>query len=57
MTRPIEISKIIEHPEYMEPIEYRGKIEIRGKITRDLVEEISRQKKNRIGCVGLGLEL
>ncbi|ADI31823.1 Fe-S cluster assembly protein SufB [Staphylothermus hellenicus] len=45
MTRPIEISKIIEHPEYMEPIEYRGKIEIRGKITRDLVEEISRQKK------------
>lgn len=45
MTKPIEISKILEHPEYMEPIEYRREIEIRGKISRDLVEEISKQKK------------
>lgn len=45
MTKPIELSKILEHPEYMEPIEYRREIEIRGKISRDLVEEISKQKK------------
>lgn len=45
LVKSIELSEILEHPEYMEPIEYRREIEIRGKISRDLIEEISRQKK------------
>ncbi|MCD6300946.1 MAG: Fe-S cluster assembly protein SufB, partial [Staphylothermus sp.] len=45
MTKAIELSEFIERPDYMEPIEYRREIEIRGKISRSLVEDLSRQKK------------
>lgn len=45
MTSAIELSEIPEHPEYMEPVKYRKELELRGRISRSLVEEISRSKK------------
>ncbi|ADV64480.1 Fe-S cluster assembly protein SufB [Desulfurococcus mucosus] len=40
----VELSKSLEHGE-MEPAEYRKEIELKGRISRDIVEEISRLKK------------
>jgi Fe-S cluster assembly protein SufB len=40
----IELSKSLEHRE-IEPIEYRKEIEIKGRLSRSIVEEISRVKK------------
>ncbi len=41
----VELSKILEHPEYLEPTSYRKELEIKGRLSRDLIEEISRAKK------------
>ncbi len=45
MAGAVELSEILEHPEYMEPIPYKREIEIRGRLSRSIVEEISRAKK------------
>ncbi len=45
MTTAVELSEILEHPEYMEPVRYHKELELRGRISRSLVEEISRIKK------------
>jgi Fe-S cluster assembly protein SufB len=45
LTESIRLEEIIEHPEYLEPISYKSEIEIRGRISRSLIEEISRYKK------------
>ncbi len=45
MTVAVELKDILHAEKYLEPIPYRHEIDIRGRITRSLVEEISRVKK------------
>ncbi len=46
MSGPAELSAVLGGgEEYLEPIYYRGEVELRGRITRDIVEEISRVKR------------
>ncbi len=44
MARAVELEEFSKL-EYLEPIPYRHEVEIRGRITRGLIEEISRVKK------------